>query len=171
MVFPQGAFSRKALEVLNLNGFVGAVNSGHSPQENDDRLTFAELMQPSIAKRDAIPLFLRKYVNDIRPEEIAMNAFFGRPILIVAHHELFKDVSPLLEVVSAINKTLPNVKWCNVQASLENACLVRQAADGKSWFHPAAKAARITNDRSVMAKCVAEWPSAMPAGMSPLDTA
>ncbi len=164
MVFPQGAFSRNAVETLNDNGFVGAVNSGHSPQEKEEPLTFAELVQPSIVKRDGFPLFLRKYVKDIRPEEIALNAFFGKPILIVAHHELFKDVSPLLAVVSAINRMLPDVRWCNVQASLENACLVRRATDGTRWFHPAAKTGRITNRESCVAKCVAEWPATTPLG-------
>ena len=158
MVFPQGAFSRNAIHSLKDSGFVGAVNSGHSPQGEEERLTFAELIQPSILRENAFPLFLRKYVKDVRPEDVAFNVFFGRPILLVEHHEIFRDPSPLLELVSTINEMIPQVRWSNIQDSLQDACLVRQDVGGTLYYRPYARVGRITNSGSSLLRCVAEWP-------------
>jgi hypothetical protein len=96
-------------------------------------------------------------VKDFRPESVAFSAFFGRPILIEEHHEVFKDPSLILELVSMINKTVPQVQWCNLQTSLESACLIRQIADGTLEVRPAAMAGRLANPGSSPLRCVADW--------------
>jgi hypothetical protein len=118
-----------------------------------------ELMQPSIPRCNTFPLFLRRAVNDFQREDVAFNAFFGRPILIEEHHELFKDPSLFLELVSMINTTVPQVQWCNLQTSLESACLIRQTTDGTSEVRLGARAGRIANPGRSPLRCVAEWHS------------
>lgn len=159
IVFPQGRFSRNAMQVLKERGFIGAVNSGYSPRGEKTSLTVAELMRPSILSFNGFPLFLRKYPKDIRIEDIAFNAFFGRPLLIVEHHDIFKDPSSLLSAVSMINEAIPQVKWCNLQTTLENAYLVRQSEDGTLRVHPFATVGQIVNSGSSIIRCVAEWDS------------
>jgi hypothetical protein len=165
MVFPQCRFSRNALRALKEHNFIAHVNSGHSPQEQTHiehiPLNMLALMQPSVLACNAFPFFPRKRVRDFRPEDVAFNAFFGRPILIEAHHEVFTDPSPLLELVSFINRTVPQVHWGNLQRCLENACWVRRTEDGTLRVRPYAMTGQITNPGCSPLRCVAEWPSSV----------
>jgi len=158
IVFPQGKFSRAALRVLKEHGFVAAVNTGHSPREEKALLTLTDLLQPAVLSQDAVPLFLRRYVKDCRPEGIAWNAFWGRPILIVEHHGIFKDPSPLFDLVSTINHMLPNVQWMDLGSAVANACLKRTAEDGSLQILPFALTGRIANPETSPLRCVLEWP-------------
>jgi hypothetical protein len=157
MVFPHCRFSRNAIRALKEHNFYGYASSRHSPEEERTPLTMLEMTQPSILTCNAFPLFLRRPVRDFQPENVAFNAFFGRPILIEEHHEIFKDPSLIVELVSMINKTVPQVQWCNLQTSLMDTCLIRQAADSTLEVRPAAMAGRITNPGSSRLRCVADW--------------
>jgi hypothetical protein len=158
IVFPQGNFSRTAMRALKAHDFLGAVNSGHAPYKEQPHLTLSDLIQPAVSSLEHFPLFLRKYVDDIRQEDIAWNAFFGRPVLIVEHHEVFKAPAALLELVSTINKMLPDVCWANLQTVLENACLKRSEADGTLRILPYAMAGRVRNPDQSVLKFLPEWP-------------
>ena len=52
-------------------------------------------------------MFTRSFFKDTRSQDIAFNLFFGKPILIGEHHDIFKDPGSLLEFVQKINSIAP----------------------------------------------------------------
>ena len=131
MVFPQGNFSQNAMDVLKAHNFRAAVNSGPFPRgEGTSVLLLRELIEPAIFKYGGFPLFLRKYVREITLQDIAFNLFFGKPVLIVEHHEIFKDPEEP-DGVGITHYTLaPGILWSNLQTTVENSYLRRRTADG-----------------------------------------
>lgn len=157
MVFPHGAFSRGALVALKDQGFVGAVNWGHMPSGERPPLTLENVLQPSVQYNGGCPLFLRRLVKESRPEDIAMDAFVGRPVLLRGHHDLFSDPTALFETVSMINRVVPEVVWRDLQSSLERACLVRKSVDGSLVIRPYAMALSMENSGTAPIRCVVDW--------------
>ena len=90
MVFPQGNFSIDAMKVLKSHNFYAAVNTVPHPAEQPVRLTIGELAQPAVLRYGGFPLFLRKPIRQTQNHDIAFNLFFGRPVLIVEHHQIFQ---------------------------------------------------------------------------------
>jgi hypothetical protein len=160
MVFPQGDFSRTAMQVLGERDFVAAVNTGYAPAGEDSPLPVKEVIQPAVLSFRGIPLFLRKYSGTLLREDVAASVFFGRPILIVEHHDAFRQPSGVLDAVSMINRMVPTVEWRSLRTSLENACLMRRTDNGTVWLRPYARTGRIQNPGAEPLRCVAEWPCA-----------
>ncbi len=91
MVFPQGMFSPEAGRALKLNGIVAAVNTEVAPSggaANDTKI--ADLWDVAIMKYGSFPIFTRRYLTH-GVENFAFDALLGKPCLMVAHHEVFKD--------------------------------------------------------------------------------
>jgi len=94
MVFPQGIFANEALETLKNNNYLAAVN------------TEAEPVRGTITSN--FPFFLR-----YKPEEAIVHQL--NPILIVLHHEYFKNgYDNLIKFVDNINSSFNNIKWDSV---------------------------------------------------------
>lgn len=159
MVFPQGNFSRDAMDVLKSHNFCAAVNSGPFPQGKSEAHTLAlsELLEPAILRYGGFPLFLRKYVREITSLDIAFNLFFGKPLLIVEHHEIFRDTKSLIELVSLIHQLAPETLWSNLQTTLENAYLQRRTPDGTLQLRPYANAFSLNNTSKILMRCSVEW--------------
>ena len=129
MVFPQGTFSTHAMTALAANNFVAAINSGGYPQDEGNRLTLADVISPAVHFR-GFPVFFRQYLRDLSLSEIALHHFFGKPLLIAEHHQIFKDPSVITTFVSMVNSVIPEVKWSSAQTAVENSTLYRRAPDG-----------------------------------------
>jgi hypothetical protein len=94
MVFPQGIFSKEALEVLKKNHYIAAVNTEALPVNGDIDSNF--------------PFYLR-----YTPENIA-NCIYG-PKLIVLHHDYFKKgYERLIDFVDALNAQSKHIGWGSV---------------------------------------------------------
>src|SRR5271168_462583 len=159
MVFPQGNFSRDAMAVLKAHNFSAAVNSGPYPRgEKHAGLTLSEFMEPAILKYSGFALFLRKYVGEITLQDIAFNLFFGKPVLIVEHHEIFKDPEPLTELVSRINAFAPGIRWSNLLTAVENSYLRRWTPDGTLQIRAYSSSGQIENTSKNLLRCFVEWP-------------
>jgi len=159
MVFPQGNFSRYAMAALKAHNFSAAVNSGPYPRGEDHAgLTLSEFMEPAILKYSGFALFLRKYVGEITLQDIAFNLFFGKPVLIVEHHEIFKDPESLTQLVSRINAFAPEIRWSNLQTAVENSYLRRWTPDGTLQIRAYSSTGRIENDSKNLLRCLVEWP-------------
>jgi hypothetical protein len=128
MVFPQGIFSRQAMGVLGSHNFIAAVNTEWRPSDSSDRIRLEDFIQPALLTY-GFPLFLRNGIEKYAPQHIAFNLFFGKPLLIGAHHDLFKDSRPLEELVDRIN-AYPNIRWSNLETAVNNSYLSRRAGDG-----------------------------------------
>ena len=158
MVFPQGKFSRNAMNVLKAHNFLAAVNSGAYARGEDIHFNLAELLEPAILKYGGFPLFLRKYVRKIAAEDIAFDLFFGKPVFIVEHHEIFKDPPSLTELTSRIYSRAPDIIWSNLRTAVQNAHLTRRAPDGTLEVRAYANGGTIKNTSDSPIRCRVEWP-------------
>jgi hypothetical protein len=146
MVFPQEHFSAEAMDVLKSRNFHAAVSSRPHPRGRPVSLRIADLAQPAVLRYGGFPLFLRMYVKDVQCQDIAFNLFFGRPVLIVEHHQTFKHPRPLLEAVQKVNSVAPGISWSNLESAVDNSILMRRSSDGTVQVRNYSSNMRITND-------------------------
>ncbi len=158
MVFPQGNFSLEAMKVLRSRNFNAAVNTVPYPLGEEDRLTIRDLAQPAVLRYDGFPLFLRKPSRKIKKQDVAFNVFFGRPVMIVEHHEVFQSPESLLEVVANINSLVPDIRWANLTTIVSNSFLARREDDRTIHVRPYAELVQVSNDSSSSKDYLIEWP-------------
>lgn len=158
MVFPQGSFSRQAMSVLRSSKFHAAVNTIPYPEHEADHLTIAEIAQPALLKFDGFPLFIRRYSRQIDRESIAFNLYFGRPILIVEHHDIFKDPEPLIEAVGMVNAACPDISWSSLDRAVEGSFLRKWELDGTMQVRAYSSSVCIENESGKATPVCVEWP-------------
>lgn len=131
MVFPQGSFSPEAGHVLKLNGFVAAVNTEVAPLDNSENCTaIADLWDVAIMKYGSFPIFTRRYLTH-SIENFAFDALLGKPCLIVAHHEVFKDGGrELTEFIERLNSLNWTLRWCSLGDAVSHSFKVRKHTSG-----------------------------------------
>jgi hypothetical protein len=157
MVFPQGNFSMEAMKVLKSHNFYAAVNTVPYPAEQPVRLTIGELAQPAILRYGGFPLFLRKPIRQTQSHDIAFNLFFGRPVLIVEHHDVFQRPEALVEIAARINSVASEVHWSNLATVVSNSILKRGAPDGTHHVRAYSGTVRISNDSGSIKRYSIEW--------------
>jgi peptidoglycan/xylan/chitin deacetylase (PgdA/CDA1 family) len=157
MAFPQGRFSIEAMKVLKSNNFYAAVNTTRPPAEYPVRLTIGELAQPAVLRYGGFPLFIRKPIKQIQDHNIAFNLFFGRPVLMVEHHETFQHPEPLVEMAARINSMAPEVHWTNLAAIVENSLLARRASDGTHHIRAYSGTVQVCNKSDSTRHYWVEW--------------
>jgi hypothetical protein len=158
MVFPQGNFSSTAMIVLRARNFCAAVNTGAFPRGETAALSLADVLQPAILSYGGFPLFLRKYVRKTTSQDIAFDLFFGKPLLIVEHHAIFKDPEALAELVNRANAFVPEIQWSSLRTAIENSWLGRRAEDGEMEVRIFSKTSRISNATATPQRYAVEWP-------------
>src|SRR5262249_48094653 len=112
MVFPQGEFSPEAGRALKLNNFAAAVNTEVAPAlPATNETTIADLWKIAITKYATFPIFTRRYpAHGI--ENFAFDALLGKPCLIAAHHDLFRNHAlDLIDLVTRLNSLKWNLIW------------------------------------------------------------
>ncbi len=157
MVFPQGNFSIEAMRVLKSHNFYAAVNTVPHPAEQLVRLTIGELAQPAVLRYGGFPLFIRKPICQTHSHDIAFNLFFGRPVLIVEHHEVFQYPEALAEIAARINSLAPDVNWSNLATVVGNSILTRRTPDGTRHVRAYSGTVRILNDSGSTGRYSIEW--------------
>ena len=160
MIFPQGEFSIEAMKALQAHNFRAAANTTEHPAGEPDRLTIAELAQPAVLRYGNFPLFLRRALDKTGSQDIAFNIFFGKPVLIVEHHDDFRHPETLAEIAERINRIAPDVRWSNLSSAVGNAVLTRRAEDGEYKARAYAAAVRISNDSNLPRRYAIEWSNA-----------
>jgi hypothetical protein len=157
MAFPQGRFSTDAMSVLNSRNFLASVNSVQHPYGNPIRLTIRELAQPAVLRYGGFPLFIRNPISKTQNCDIAFNLFFGRPVLIGEHHDLFKHPECLVEIADRINSLAPEVHWTNLATVVSGSILSRVDPDGTHHVRAYSGSVRITNDSTCTRRYSVEW--------------
>lgn len=157
MVFPQGKFSVEAMGALQRHNFDAAVNTVHHPMQTRLTLTLAERAQPAVLRYADFPLFLRRKSVGTQKPEIAFNLFFGIPVLIVEHHEIFENPQPLLEAVARINAVAPEIFWCSVGIAVNRSLLRRRESDGSYRIRAYSGAAHVSNQSDSCQHIHIEW--------------
>jgi hypothetical protein len=156
MVFPQDNYSIEAMELLKSRNFHAAISSPN-PVGKPVPLKIADLAQPAVLRYGGTPLFVRNFVKEIQSQGIAFNLFFGKPILIGEHHEIFKHPESLLEVVQKINCISPGITWSNLESVVDNATLKRRRPDGIVHVQCYSSNVIIANDSTSVERFSIEW--------------
>jgi hypothetical protein len=131
MVFPQGVFSAEAADALQRSPFMAAVNTEVHPSDGDGspRTEVRELWRPAITKYSGFPIFTRRYIEH-GIENVAFDTLLGKPCLLVAHHEVFRNgASNLLTFVDRVNAQIHPV-WSSLENVIRRSHLVHGTADG-----------------------------------------
>jgi hypothetical protein len=130
MVFPQGVFSPETGRALKLNRFVGAVNTEVAPWRNEGNQTKTrDLWDVAIMKYGSFPIFTRRYFS-AGIENFAFDAILGKPCLIAAHHDVFKNHGrDLAEFVAKLNSLNWNLHWRPLGEALNHSFSARHQAE------------------------------------------
>jgi hypothetical protein len=131
MVFPQGVFSSACPEVLKRHGFLAAVNTETIPVDSANaRTRVRDVWDVAIMSYGSLPIFTRRYAFH-GLENFAFDLLLGKPCLIVAHHNFFKDggvgLIELLEKIGSLNCSL---RWRSLGALIRRSCRRRARGEG-----------------------------------------
>jgi hypothetical protein len=157
MVFPQDEFSIEAVKVLKSRNFCAAVCGTAHPVGGRVNFTLGERVLPAILRHGKFPLFLRKFIGQVKKEDVAFNLFFGQPVLVTEHHGLFEHVRSLVDDVLMINSIDPAIQWSDLGTTVLNSNLHRRTVDGVSHIRAYSRAVRITNDSEAPRRFLVEW--------------
>ena len=131
MIFPQGIFSKESFYVLKNNNFLAAVNSGSRAVNIKEKFVISDFLTPAFLRYDSFPLFLRRYPGPI--SNFAFDLFFGKPLLIVEHHEIFRGgYENFNEFIDKINSLAQNISWSNLTDTLGSSYLEKLDDEGRS---------------------------------------
>jgi hypothetical protein len=135
MVFPQGVFSPEAAYVLKCNNFIAAVNTEANPSgEAIPHTQVRELWRVAIMQYSSFPIFTRRYITD-GLENFAFDILLGKPCLLVAHHEVFRDgARDLTAFVHALNSLPGGVRWGTLEHVVTRSYLSRRDSDGHRYI-------------------------------------
>jgi hypothetical protein len=131
MVFPQGVFSSKSPEALKHNGFLAAVNTETLPVDSENSQTrIRDVWDLAIMSYSGFPIFTRRYASH-GLENFAFDLLLGKPCLIVAHHDFFKDggveLIDLIEKLCSLNAAL---RWRPLGEVVRRSCRRRTTHAG-----------------------------------------
>ena len=157
MVCPQEYFSSEALEVLKAHGFAAATSSMSHPAHQAERLRLRDLAQPAVLKYGGFPLFLRRYIRELTDMDIGVSLFFGRPLLIVEHHDIFKKPQTLIDAALAVNAFAPGIKWADLESTVRQSSLVRIGDDGCEHIRAYSTTVQVANRHDAARLYEVEW--------------
>src|SRR5579864_2847391 len=131
MVFPQGVFSSVCPEALKRNGFLAAVNTELVPVDSENsRTRIRDVWDVAIMTYSSFPIFTRRYAFH-GLENFAFDLLLGKPCLIVAHHDFFKDGgTALIELVEKIGSLNCRLDWRPLGQVVRRACRRRTSGAG-----------------------------------------
>jgi len=113
MVFPQGIFSLEAMEVLNNNKYLAAINSVPEPVNGSEYLDASDYAQSCITKYGNFPLFIRKLPESLI--DFAFDLFWGKPVFMVIHNDYLRNgYEKLVDCIVKFNSLSENIKWESV---------------------------------------------------------
>lgn len=143
MVFPQGVFSVEAMNSLRAEGYLAAVNTEVADCWRQARVTLQDLLAPAILCDEGTPLFTRRRPTD-GAVNFAVDAFLGKPCLVVLHHDFFKGgIKNLEELVTTLTNFRPQMSWDSLENIVKGCALSRRTADGRKTVRIFANHARI----------------------------
>jgi hypothetical protein len=146
MVFPQGQFSPETGRALKLNGFAAAVNTEVGPaQRAANETTIADLWSVAILKYGTFPILTRRYAHH-GIENFAFDALLGKPCLIAAHHDAFKDhARDTVDFIQRLNSLNWNLVWRPLGEVIRRSFTTRRLDDGSRIIQMFAGCVTVTN--------------------------
>ena len=131
MVFPQGVFCSKSPEILKRNGFLAAVNTETLPVDSQNAQTrLRDVWDIAIMSYSGFPIFTRRYASH-GLENFAFDLLLGKPCLIVAHHDFFRDGGlGLIDLIEKLCSLSISLHWCPLGEVVRKACRRRTTEGG-----------------------------------------
>ena len=131
MIFPQGVFSRAAIDVLKGFNFTAAVNTDvFSVDPHPPAIAVSDVWDVALMRYDSFPIFTRRYPS----QEIANFAFdilVGKSCIIGIHHNFCRDhYKHLLELVNRLNALTPPLSWRSLGEVVRRSCRCRNVSPG-----------------------------------------
>jgi hypothetical protein len=120
-----------------------------------------------VLRYSGFPLFLRKCSHDTQDVDIAFKLFFGIPILIVEHHNIFSTPQTLIDAVHRINRAAPEIRWSGAGDAVKGSYLRRKRATGPVELRTYARSISIENPGATSRQFHIEW--SCPGSKSTLD--
>ena len=165
MVFPQGVFSPESAQVLKFNNFLAAVNTEVTPSSSPVNTTVSELWNIAIMQYSAFPIFSRRYITH-GLENFAFDALLGKPCLIVAHHDAFRDqCRDLTAFLGGINRLKCSLSWRSLGDTLQRSFRSRDNGDGTSSVQMFSHALVVENNTITPQTFLIEKKECDPAGV------
>jgi len=131
MVFPQGMFSRDAMESLKRAGYWATVNFGAIAFDGPPQtLSVRDYLLPAVTTYASFPLFNRRYPETLL--EFAVDGFLEKPILFMEHHGYFKDGGrDLVEKIESVNGWGWRDHWHSLGTIVQHTAWERTTASGR----------------------------------------
>jgi hypothetical protein len=167
MVFPQGRFSKAALQSLWAEGFLAAVNTVlQAADSRPQELTYRDLLDVALICYGGCPLFSRRYPRDIFP--FAFDLFMGKPAFIVQHHGDFRPgYGPTIDFVRALNRQDNNLLWRSPARIIEETALWKRASPREQWVRFYTDSFSFWNDAAATVTCRLQ--RRLPAAVIPIS--
>jgi hypothetical protein len=157
MVFPQGKFSIDAMDVLKSRNFAAAINTTPLPWRQETILSISDIAQPAILRYAGFPLFHRRYSEHTQDFEIAFDLFFGKPVLIVEHHDVFRNPQRLLDAVARVNAVSPEIHWSTAGAAVSRSILQKCESGGSCRVRAYSHSVQVSNMAECGRRFIIEW--------------
>lgn len=131
MIFPQGIFSTDAIRALKKSRVVAAVNTDAWPVDSSENpLTIGDLMAVAVTRFEKYPLFLRRYPRDFF--DYAFDLMLQKPILMVEHHEYFRDgYAGFAKLVESVSSLGAKVCWMPLGRTIAASYVIRKIPGGR----------------------------------------
>jgi hypothetical protein len=96
-------------------------------------------------KYGTFPIFTRRYLNH-GIENFAFDALLGKPCLIAAHHDVFRDhARDLVDLVERLNSLKWNLVWRPLSEVIRRSFTIRRLDDGTSFIQMFASSLAVEN--------------------------
>jgi hypothetical protein len=146
MVFPQGVFSREAINTLKHSGFVAAVNNDTiSADLPSRRMRIRELWDVAVMSYNNFPIFTRRYPWE-GLENFAFDVLVGKSAIIVVHHDYCSDrYKRLVDFIDRLNALKCKLEWRSLGEVVRRSCRQRQLSSGLIEVEMYGKELRLEN--------------------------
>jgi hypothetical protein len=148
MVFPQGVYSSPSPRVLKHSGFLAAVNTEVNPVDAGAATRVSDVWDTAIMRYGTFPIFTRRYAAH-GLENFAFDLLIGKPCLIVAHHDAFRDGgAALVDFIDQLNGLSGTLVWRSLGEVIRRACRRRSLQSGLEEVRMYGRELTITNPSS-----------------------
>jgi hypothetical protein len=131
MVFPQGVFSRAAMDALKHTDFMAAVNNDViSAGPGARAITISDVWDTAVMAYGNFPILTRRYPWE-GIENFAFDILLGKPAIIVIHHDFCHDrCLHLVKFVQRLNALKICLAWRSLGEVVRRSCRQRELSPG-----------------------------------------
>ena len=129
LVCPQELFSLAAVRAgAETDDVIALVNTRCIPPASAEaRVKGSDLLLAATDVPFGLPLLKRHYLRDM--SDFAMSMFLGKPPILAAHHDFFRDgPGPTEAFVRKLREMRPDVTWRPLSAMLQELCSTRRVS-------------------------------------------